>query len=448
MSALKLLRPCIFLYIALALVACQPASDQNTEEVQTSEAPVYTGARLVQVDSIMIDLIGNFKVYDYQPETDLFLGGDIGGFMIIMGSAPPSNELGHVIFNRHGEILHQFNHADNGPEGHSAGAYDHAFLGTDDIGVMSKKALYRYGIDGSYVGKYTDLNTFDLVGFSGQRMIFSHDGAHIALGLPKGMEEAKSAWDSIFQIVRPLWFYDLGLPNNADEKRLSVKLVKATGYPDHPIYAPDNEIGKNPFPPLMSVNHLTEELFVVYPLIPQAWVYDMKRGGLKTKIDLAPANFEVETPIGNVSGGVAGYGGLLWSNKGGRMANARYQELTQLGDYTLLRYSLALPSSVVNELVSAPVLFHKNENWPRIRKKHYRYQYQLFKNGEKVLPDFELPLLEPKKGQLEMANNRITRGKIIGGNGLDEVFVFVPNDGDEERDYELIRVYKLELNTQ
>ena len=95
-------------------------------------------------------------------------------------------------------------------------------------------------------------------------------------------------------------------------------------------------------------------------------------------------------------------------------------------------------------LISSHFLLVLSQN---TKKKHYKFYYQLFKDGKKVVPDFELPLLEPKRGDFEVMNYRMTRGKIIGGKGLDELYIFVPNTGDEERDYELIRVYKLELTT-
>lgn len=427
------------------LQACHSKGKQEAEQETPTPKIEFSGARLVQVDSIMVDVMGAFKVYDYQPESQLFLGGDIGGFMIVIGSSAPRNEIGHVVFNKQGQILHQFNKANNGPEGHSPGAYDHAFLGPDAIGVMSKKALYRYGIDGTYQGKYPGINTLDLAGISNQRMLFSPDGKGLALGLPRGMEEAKKAWDSIYQILKPLWFYNLEEVSTDPNEGGNKGLQASYGYPDHPVYAPESKISTSTFPPLMAQNHRNNELYAVYPNIPAAQVYDISSGEWKGEIDLSPASFEVETPEGKSGGGTAGYEGLLWTNKGGSMANARYHQVTQLGDYTLYRYSRALPSSVINELVSSKSVLGRNKEWPRIRKKHYKFYYQLFKDGKKVLPDFELPILEPKQGDMEVVNYQSTRGEIIGGNGLDELYVYIPNTGQVERDYELIRVYKLEL---
>lgn len=433
--------------LVLNQLACKQQSADTKEPVAQAEAVQYTGARLVQVDSIMIDVFGNFKVYDYQPETGLFLGGDISSYMIVMGNAGPKpNQIGHMVFNRQGEILHQFNNANNGPEGHSSGALDHAFLGTDRIGVLSQKALYVYNLDGSYDKKYVQLNTLDRLSVSYHHTLFSADGKAMAMGLVKGMEEAKASWDSLYQIATALWFYDLNqLDNGLSVEASPDGLLASYGFPDHPIYAPDSKINVSPFPPQMALDYATKKLMTVYPNIPVMSVYDIQTGRLLEEIDLDPEHFEVSTPMGKASGGVAGYEGLLWSNKGGKMANAKYRQIVQLGDYTLLRYSNALPKSVVNELVSSPGMLGKKEDWPRLRKKHYRFYYQLLKDGEKVMPDFELPELEPKPGQPEMLNAEQTRGVIVGGNGLDEIFVFIPNNGDEERDYELIRVFKLEL---
>ncbi|GAB5526779.1 MAG: hypothetical protein Roseis2KO_46510 [Roseivirga sp.] len=445
-QAVKLSFSLLSIICLVGQFSCQSGS--TSESVETGpqpEAIAYKGAHLVQVDSIMIDVIGNFKVYDYQPESQLFLGGDIGAYMIVMGAAPRSNELGHLVINRQGEIIHRFNHTDNGPEGHGKGAMDNFFMSPTSVGVFAAKGLYQYALDGSFMHQYKEVNTLDRLGITDQRAGFSADGKHVSIGFPKGMEQAKKAWDSLHQIGKPLWFYDFGREQGQlITERKPGTLIASYGYPDHPIYAPGSKFPHSVFPPRMTLNHAENKLLSVYPEIPELTVYDMETGAALETIALKPDYFEFETETGKASGGILGYEELLWSNRGGRMANSNYQDIIQMGEYTLLRYNAALPSAVVKELIvgGGP---GKSQDWPRFRRKHYRYYYQLFKGSEKVLPDFELPLLEPKEGQLEFNNHRKTRGKIIGGNGLDEIFVFIPNDGDEERDYELIRVFKLEL---
>lgn len=436
----------LFIVGLVNLFSCQSGGTSKTAQVELPSKDIeYKNARLVQVDSIMIDVIGNFKVYDYQPESELFLAGDIGGYMIVMGAAPVNNELGHLVINRQGEIIHQFNHTDKGPEGHGPGAMDNFFMGPSAVGVFAAKGLYQYQLDGTFMYQYKEVNTLDHIGISNQRAGFTADGRHVAIGFPKGMEASKKAWDSLFQISTPLWFYNFGQQQNAlDMEGKPGSLTARHGYPDHPIYAPGSKFPHSAFPPRMALNHGQNKLMTVYPEIPEMTVYDMETGRVEETIALEPEHFEFETETGKASGGIKGYEGLLWSNRGGRMANSNYQEIIQLGEYTLLRYNVALPSNAVNELIKTGGP-GKSLEWTRLRRKHYRFYYQLFKGSEKVLPDFELSILEPKEGQREFKNHSQTRGKIIGGNGLDEIFVFIPNDGDEERDYELIRVFKLEL---
>lgn len=390
----------------------------------------------------MIDVIGNFNVYDYQPESQLFLAGDIRSSMIMMGSTAITNELGHIVVNREGEIIHQFNRTDRGPEGHEPGAVDNFFMSPGSIGVFAAKGLYHYQLDGTFIEQYKEINTRGQLAMSSHRVGFSADGRHVSVGSSKGMESAKKAWDSLYQIGRPLWFYDI-----ARLKNETSALVDSAGFPEHAIYAPDSKFPHSPFPPRMALNHQGNQLMTVYPEIPELTVYDMKTGQVLKKYPLDPDHFQFETEVGKASGGIKGYEGLLWLNRGGKMANSTYRDILQLGEYSLLRYNAALPGDVVNQLIAGGGT-GKNEDWPRLRRKHYRFYYQLFKDTEKVLSDFELPLLEPKEGQLEFNNHNRTRGQIIGGRGLEEIFVFIPNDGDEERDYELIRVYKLELLSQ
>ncbi|MCE7992787.1 MAG: hypothetical protein HEP71_12440 [Roseivirga sp.] len=430
-----------------SLFSCQSGNTGESTVIQPApEVKSFKNARLVQVDSIMIDVIGNFKVYDYQPESELFLGGDIKvGGIIVMGAAPKSNELGHMVINRKGEVIHQFNHTDKGPEGHGSGAIDNFFTSPNSIGVFSSKALFQYHIDGSFLGKHPEINTQDQLSMSNHRVGFSSDGKHIAMGMAKGMEESKKAWDSLYQKGTALWFYNFDKPENSlSTENFQKALLGSDGFPDHPIYAPTSKFPHSPFPPRMALNHNRQELLSVYPEIPEITVYDMLTGAMTESYPLDPDYFEFETEEGKATGGIKGYEGLLWLNRGGRMANSKYHDIIQLGDYTLLRYSTALPSDAVNQLITTGGP-GKSDLWPSFRRKHYRFYYQLFKGSEKMLPDFELPLFEPKMGDTGFKNNSMTKGKIIGGNGLDEIFVFIPNDGEEERDYELIRVFKLDL---
>ncbi len=439
---MNLLLRSLSIALILFLSSCGSGSEQkNVLKTSDSSDKVYKKVRMVQVDSIMIDVIGNIDFYDYQPQSKLFLGGDLGPLFRIVGAGPKFNELGYIVVNREGEVLHQFNCIGDGPEEHGKGVYNSFFLGPDKIGVMGKPGLFQYNIDGSFEKKYRDINMKNVAGFSMGHFGFSKTGKKLAIGLPIGMNEsAEHHRDSIFQVIKPLWFYDLE-KSSENGKEL---VMTSFGYPDDPVYAPGSKLPHSAFPPKMALNHKKNQLYAVYPEIPSMAVYNAENGHLVDEVDLKPDHFEFGIEIGKATGGIKGYEGLLWENRGGRMANSGYHEIIQLGDHTLLRYSSAIPLDIINKLVSGPG-YRKSEDWPRIRRKYYRFYYQLIKNGEKVLPDFELPILEPQEGDMEFINNAFTHGKIIGGNGLSEIFVFIPNQGDVERDYELIRVFKLEL---
>ncbi|MCE7992786.1 MAG: hypothetical protein HEP71_12435 [Roseivirga sp.] len=432
----------MFVLINTCTVSCQSGASESRTADSELGVQTYTGVRFVQIDSIMIDVIGNFNVYDYHPQSGLFLGGDIGGYLRGPNQSTKRNELGHLVINRNGEILHQFNHTDNGPEGHGGRGIDHFFLSPSTIGVYSPKSLFRYNIDGTFIGKHKEINTLDPLGISFHRVGFSVDGKHIAMGMSKRMGSSE---DSVYHKGRALWFYDFGkAENDLTTEAPANPLLASYGFPDNPIYSQESKMHHSPLPPRMALNRGTHELLSLYPEIPEISVYDMKSGRLKESYPLNPKHFEFKTEKGMASGALKGFESLAWINRGGSMANSNYQDLIQLGEYTLLRYNTAIPKSIVEEIIvsGGP---KKTERWPVIRKKHYRSVYQLFKGTERVLPDFELSALAPRKEHLEFHSNASIRGKIIGGNGLAEIFVFIPNNGEEERDYELIRVFKMEL---
>lgn len=311
------------------------------------------------------------------------------------------------------------------------------------MGVLSKTGLYQYNLDGRFEKKYKNIDAQDLVGYSNHKIAAADNAGHLAIGLAKGLDEATRAWDSLFQIVKPMRFYDLNAYETGYETLETGEKAKY-GYPDHPHYYPESKIAVNQLPPHVVYNGSRSEVYAVYPTIKRLEVYDMLTGELKSYMDTEPDYFSEPVETGSVEGAIGGYEGLAWLNRGGRLASSNYLEIDQLGEYTLLRYSQALPPDILNPLLNKG--FSKDERWPAIRRQHYKFHYQLFKDGSKVLPDFELPALEPQEGQMEFYNYSETRGKVIGGDGLGRIYVSMPNNGDVERDYELIYVYELKLN--
>jgi uncharacterized protein YxjI len=437
-----------YLYILLSIstvfltVACSSKKDETQIAPVIPQGPLK--ASFQQVDSIMIDVIGNLDIYDYQPESNLFLGGDIRftGIAMIGSGTPKGNVLGHLVINREGEIVHQFKHTDQGPDGHGTAARDNFFLGSNTIGVYGRLGLLQYELDGKFLKKHKSIDLNNLAGINMGRVAFAMDSI-LAIGMSLKTDESDEKWDSLYQIIKPLRFYDLSKFKTGLENE-QVGLIEAHGFPNHPVYEFGSELPHNPFPPLMTLNRIQSELYAVYPEVPVLEVYDMKTGVKKNEINLEPEHFKGGTELKKAEGGVKGYAGLLWSNKGGKMANSLYHEIVEIGEYTLLRYSTAIPEQEINQLVAGDGL--KDEKWPSIRRQHYKFYYQLFKDGKKVVPDFGWPALTPQVGDVTLYRTDIVNGKIIGGAGLDEIFVFIPNQGEEERDYELIKVFKLNLS--
>ncbi|WP_420388122.1 hypothetical protein [Roseivirga sp.] len=439
---MKLIKAFLF-FLTLALTACGGADNEQTlQEAGPPSETLPTTAELVLKDSIMIDVMGNLSIYDYNARTGLFLAGDIGAGIIMMGARQKFNTLGHLVIDQKGQIIQQFKRFDRGPEGFGSNAMDNFFIGDSTIGVLSKLGLFQYGLDGSFIKKYKEINTLDFIGFSQHKIAAADDKGNLALGLAKGLEEAGRAWDSLFQIVKPMRFYDLNAYETGYEALETGEKAKY-GFPDDPVYYPENDYGVRQFPPHVVYNDARKEVYVMYPKIKVLEVYDMETGESKGEIDLAPEHFGDPVKSGSVAGAIGGYEGLAWLNRGGRMASSDYLHIIQLGEYTLLRYSTAIPMDVLNPLINAG--YRKDDRWPSVRREHYKFYYQLFKDGKKVVPDFQIPQLEPQKGQMEFNVHSLTRGVIVGGDGLNRLYVYMPNDGDFERDYELIYVYEIRL---
>lgn len=434
-----------FLLLSLVFLfnACQSGETKRADVgSDPSVDKQISSVRLEQVDSIMIDVIGNFDVYDYNAETGLFLAGDIAKeFTIYMGSSGPThNEIGHMVINRQGEIVNRFNHANNGPDGHRAKASDNFFMGNNSIGVLNASGLYQFQLDGTLIKRFRELNTSGTKGNTSLGgFIDANESGMLAMSLPKWSDEA----DSVQGPPKPLRFYNTKDFDTGFEP-LENQIIAQYGFPNHKVYAPGSKF-PNSLNPILSINKSMNELHVIYPQIPLMEVYDMNNGEYKETLNLEADHFGDFVETGRVEGGTLGYEGLAWTNRGGKFANSAYRLLIQLGEYSIAMYNTALPSQALKKLISSSTKISENQDWPSMRRKHYKFYYQLYKNGEKVLPDFRLPEFEPQEGESGFLRNNQTRGTIIGGDGLDRLYVYVPNEGEVERDYELIRVYRIHL---
>ena len=180
------------------LVSCQ-GEDGKTDVNGGTEVS------LVQVDSIMIDLKGDLKIYDYNETTGLFLGGDIGSLGMAMmppGGPVSFNEIGHVVIQKDGKVLHQFKHFDDGPEGHGTGALNSFFIGNDKIGVMGNKGLFVYALDGTFLKKYKDFNTTMFLGMPEHKVAVTNAEGMMAIAFPRREDDTYDRFDSVYQLVK------------------------------------------------------------------------------------------------------------------------------------------------------------------------------------------------------------------------------------------------------
>lgn len=397
---------------------------------KTNHLPV--SSKIEQVDSIMIDVINEISIYDYNPKTGLFLGGDVSQENYVRMGVK-TNELGYLIINQQGEILYQFNRANNGPEGYGYWIGNSFFFGDEYVGVLNGKGLFKYSMDGDLIWKNADINTLYRRGYLHKRAILADEDDNVIAFMDK---DTISNRDMYYQLVKPLFFY---LPDSSG--RLTVS--NSYGYPDHEIYNPEKEYFKSGSSASITYNYAQRSAHVVYPNVPRMYSYDLSSGAYLGMTDLNPEYFSEPVLMGESPGAIEGYGGLFWINKGGRFSSSTYNDVLELGEYTLTTYNSGISNENLNKILTSDK-YHHHPDWPTIRRTEYRFYYQLFKGGKKVVPDFQLPIFDPKLGERGF-NSGMIKGELVGGDGLDRIYVLVPNEEEVERDYQLIRVYKVTL---
>lgn len=119
--------------------------------------------------------------------------------------------------------------------------------------------------------------------------------------------------------------------------------------------------------------------------------------------------------------------------------------MTQIGDYTLIRYSNALEPTEVDRLVNAVDDPQQASLWTKIKQKHFKYYYILIQNNEVIRYDFQLEELSPKPGEVNFQTYDKLNGEIIGGDDLNSIYVLYNNDLTQESEQKKIVRYQLVL---
>jgi len=335
-------------------------------------------------------------------------------------------------------------HADDSPEGHGRGALSSFFIGKDKIGVIGLNGMFVYALDGTFLQKYKEFAAANFIGDPGHRVAAANQDGMMAVGFTKREDYTfdKDKIDSFYQLMKPFHFYKLDeKPVNKEEVKAG--LIASFPYPTAEVYAPGFNMLKNQTAPQIGWNLERDQISVLYPEVPLLEHYDMKTGAFVKAVDLAPDHFKNPEEMPMSADDPEWFD---WYNNGGWFANSYYRDLVEIGDYSLLRYTPAVPDSEVEMLMKTGGTYN-NPEWVRIQKEHFNSYYQLFRDDEKIAPDFQIPAFEILEGQNGFGSRfGAIRGQIIGGPSLNRIFVFAPNDEDIERDYELIRVYRLAVN--
>ncbi|MGE0931600.1 hypothetical protein ACOXY6_12125 [Cytophagales bacterium EPR-FJ-38] len=438
------------LIIALIAISCEPNNSQSNEKSDNEFQ--FSKAELIPIDSIKIDLQRELSFYDYYEPSGLFLAGDVAdAFTAWMPPGGPKaiNQIGHQIINREGQIISSFNNANDGPEGFGRGALSSFFIDEKRLGVLSLKGLYIYDFAGNLLDKIANLNYLNVIGFSTHKVAaFNLRDSVLAIALPKLDSTSFGNIDKAFENSTALSFIDVNKlgqdfndVENLGREFIDVEMatISSYGFPEYFVYNSNFRFIKVQKPPMLAHNRSENELLVLYPEVPKLYSYDMLDGSFLDSIDLNPSYFKTQEELK-----VPDEEYVDWWNGGGMMANSYFRQIIQLKNYTLIRYTTAIPENKIKEMIPEGGI-RQSPNWPIIRKSEFKNIYQIYLDGKKLVKDFEIPLLELKEIHKDFFSSKEMHGQILGGNGLDEIFIYQPNDGEVERDYELIIVYKLEL---
>jgi hypothetical protein len=415
------------LSLLISVWAC--ANDENIE--------VSGDMRMVARDSIKIEVLNEIKAFDYDAENKVFLLGDVADAMSIMlppGVKAPGNELGFLLIDSKGQRLGQFNNTGEGPVNHGIGAMNNLLLDNGRIGVFTRRGFFVYDYDGNLIARSKALNSRSLTDLPTYRISAFQDG-HLALGYSKITDRASQHWDSLYRYASAFSVFDLEELLAADNE-VDEYIIRQYDFPEGVV---DETISE--FIPRITLDRQNGVLNVLFAKFHQVHQYAIADGSLLNVIDLKPQYFD----SGNEPPAKSGERGGNWSGNGGGLINSAYHDMIQTGEYTLIRYSSAISMTQAEQLVSSGGP-SASEYWETLRRTNYKYYYLLIKGGTIVRQDFQLEELEPQPGEEFFHSTTNLRGQLIGGDGLESLYVLYNNDYSEERSFKLIVRYALKAD--
>lgn len=415
--------------VAIMIYSCgSNKSRKNSDEQQESYS-------FVLKDSIIIDRIGGINVYDYHSESGLFLIGDVPNdiqdYMSFSLSFEP-NRSGYSLMNRKGEIISSFNNSNSGPSGFGTVASSSFIANKNRVGVLSKKGLFIYDFNGNLLSKFEALNSVNLLGFP-EHQIASIGDNYIAVATPKKTDSVFKYWDKRFLISEALNIYSI----KDFEKSMEPLPVTIKKFPNNEIYKNNPDVVKQS-PPFMAFHHKSNTLALLHPESTNLTLFSLETGQLIKSTDLKPKYFETDQVINFKD--QQDY--IDWVNGGLWFLNSYNQNITSIGDYFLIGYNTQIPISKLEPIIKNENALQSDE-WVKVKSEYLSYCFQLVNYDGKLISEFCNNQLMPSPNEPSFKGESLLNGKIIGGNNLDEIFVYVPNNGEVERDYELIKVFSL-----
>lgn len=395
-------------------------------------ASVHNSWQIEAIDTLQVDELNDLKVFDYNSEEGVFLLGDVedaSSVLLPPGISPQGNKVGFIILSRQGDILGRFNNTGEGPKHHGIGSYSNMLLGKNRVGVFSQRGFYIYDYQGNLIKKIAELNSRAYF-YQPQYKIGVASGNKIALGYAKVTKGIFEHGDSIYYYLNS--FVKLDIDKLISNEKFSIEKVYG-----NPKTKADPSISE--FTPRITVNRGRGIINVFHAKSHLLRQYAIDDGTLVNEISIHPQKFSTDTsyPIDDRSEDFS-----EWLKKGGVLINSAYHSMSQIGDYTLIRYSSALATSVVNTLVESGGP-EASSYWQNVRENHYKHYYLLIKNDRVIAQDFLIEELSPKEGEINFPSFTALRGTIIGGDDLDSLYVFYNDNLVNESETKLIVKYNL-----
>ncbi|MDR7129385.1 hypothetical protein J2X69_001722 [Algoriphagus sp. 4150] len=386
------------LFVFIALISVTLFSCSKEESTTTSLDPIRE-LQFEVVDSIMVDVMEDLVILDYQEKLDQFLMKERRGGKIFL-------------VNGNGEMIGEVELAGEGPNQVSM-IWEGRFLGKDrfifkeisatmDFHIFDRDFKKLKKINGPAIG----LNAIFISFFRQTFTAWVEEGNDFILGEevnsynPADVEPDKIGGD-FYNLVKTGFLYDLGQD--------SIKYLNL--YPES--WAPRKTtrwIGQS-FP-FLTVDLPRKKAVILPPIGDHLFLYDFDGNSLTNEKAVALSHPDRRQEIPDVSREHVLY--------------PSFSDVKSFGDYRLVIFYTAVPEDVFNEFRAKGENYWQDPEWGKAQAK-YRNPRYIVVEGDR---------------QIGILNKLPVEGNVNLGL-LDGTLIVKADDGEVERDYNLF--YKLRL---